>query len=234
MRPKYPDFNFLINGDFYDHKERSDFVERTKVDGVLLGRPALYNTSIFSTTETRPLVDKMTVVQEYLRKSVRYDTHYKNAKYVICEMMSHRRTPAVRVPYLPMKLFPGGQTIATTCNCNDLQSMCKIWDINYSDAVYAIPDTCTGGSNSNTHVTKVTTDIDGTNHNYTGVSLNAGEHKYEDSYFLKNKDVNGVAGVDERKAIDNKLNNGRETNKNDDNDGDHYQQKAKRAKFIKS
>ncbi|OEU17230.1 FMN-linked oxidoreductase, partial [Fragilariopsis cylindrus CCMP1102] len=108
LRPKYPTINFLVNGDFYDRKERIEFVQRTKVDGVLLGRPALYNTSIFlplTTTATatgstiveaqqqQPLVDKTTVVQEYLRKSVRYDVHYKNAKYVVCEMMGHRRTP---------------------------------------------------------------------------------------------------------------------------------------------
>eukprot|EP00536_Pseudo-nitzschia_multiseries_P016031 jgi/Psemu1/299159/fgenesh1_pm.1004_\ len=44
VQAKHPDINFLVNGDFYDRKERAEFVERTKVDGVLLGRPGLYNT----------------------------------------------------------------------------------------------------------------------------------------------------------------------------------------------
>ena len=32
---------------------------------------------------------------------MRYEMHYKNAKYVICEMMNNRRAPTNRVPYLP-------------------------------------------------------------------------------------------------------------------------------------
>ena len=47
LREEHPGFPFLVNGDFYDRDERDQLVERTKVDGVLLGRPALYNTSIF-------------------------------------------------------------------------------------------------------------------------------------------------------------------------------------------
>lgn len=100
LRPKYPDFPFLVNGDFYVRQERHDFLEKTKVDGVLLGRPALYNTSTFLPLDT-PLVDKTTVIQEYLRHAMRYELHYKNAKYVIGEMMNNRRAPTDRVPYLP-------------------------------------------------------------------------------------------------------------------------------------
>jgi tRNA-dihydrouridine synthase len=47
LRPKYPTFSFLINGDFYDQQEQDDFMTKTKALGVLLGCPALYNTVSF-------------------------------------------------------------------------------------------------------------------------------------------------------------------------------------------
>jgi tRNA-dihydrouridine synthase 2 len=173
LQPKYPSFNFLLNGDFYDRKERSELLERTKASGVLLGRPALYNTSIFL-PESHPLIDKTTIVQEYLKKSIRYDIHYKNTKYVICEMMGHRRTPADRVPYLPIN-FPGGQTIAKTCNCHDLERMCQVWNINYSDALENAKMMYSEQGNMSLGTTVVP----------STTTMAAGEHRYEDSYFLK-------------------------------------------------
>lgn len=100
LRPKYPDFPLLVNGDFYERDEREQFMKETNIDGFLLGRPALYNTSTFLPKKT-PLVDKTNVIQEYLRQAMRYEVHYKNAKYVICEMMNNRRAPTDRVPNLP-------------------------------------------------------------------------------------------------------------------------------------
>jgi len=173
LRTKYPDFIFLVNGDFYDRKERAEFVERTKVDGVLLGRPALYNTSSFlPLSSTKSLLDKTAVVQEYLRHSVRYDSHYKNTKYVVCEMMSHRRTPTGRVPYLCMK-FPLGQTIQKSCNCHDMASLCQVWNVDYSEAK-------TLSASSTNVIHKCTAK----NNSATTATLAAGEHRYEDSYFL--------------------------------------------------
>ena len=236
LRPKYPDINFLVNGDFYDRKERSEFIERTKVDGVLLGRPALYNTSTFLplTTHTT-LVDKTTVVQEYLRKSVRYDVHYKNAKYVICEMMSHRRTPTGRVPYLSMG-FPQGQTIAKTCNCQDLASTCQVWNVNYSEALASI----TTNNITNNHSSTSTSTPTGT------TALAAGEHRYEDSYFLKRERVNNEVEAEEKKSDekvvaqpqnnkgDDTINNNDQNNNNNNvvDDGDAQKQTSKRAKTI--
>ena len=198
--PKHPGFNFLVNGDFYDRKERSEFIERTKVDGVLLGRPALYNVSTFNPlqyrttaagTSTRiPLVDKTSVVQEYLRLAVRYGSWYKNIKYVICEMMNHRRTPACRVPYLPMK-FPQGQTIQKVCNCHDLASLCKLWNVEYKEYT---------GAPSTTGTT----------------TLQAGEHKYEDSYFLE---PNGEKTAITTAAAQTRNNKKRKAIGLDENDG---------------
>jgi len=200
LRPKYPDFNFLVNGDFYDRKERTEFIERTKVDGLLLGRPALYNTSTFlplspttsSDEGVEPLVDKTVVVQEYLRHSVRYDSHYKNTKYVICEMMSHRRTPTGRVPYLPMK-FQQGQTVKATCDCHDLSSLCEVWNVDHSKATARSP------SNPDTTNECAIKNV---------AALVAGEHKYEDAYFLqreittKNFVQESFATLDETRTAD--------------------------------
>lgn len=173
VQPKHPDFPFLINGDFYDREEREEILERTKARGILLARPALYNMSTFLPLN-QPLVDKAQLVQEYLRLVVRYDMHYKNTKYVLCEMMSNRRTPTTRVPQMPIK-FPGGQTIGSTCDCHDLESLCRLWNLNHSDILEstqgdAIASTKSGGTTN---------------------TMAAGEHKYEDSYFLKH-DANRV------------------------------------------
>ena len=162
LQPKYPNFPFLINGDFYDRQETQNMLSKTHAAGVLLARPALYNTSIFRPLSEK-LQDKTTIVQEYLQLSQKYDTHYKNVKYVICEMISHRRTPAGRVPYLPVK-FPGGQTIANTCNCHSMEALFQVWNIQWSA-------TSTSTSKSANVTTPPST-------------LDAGEHKYTDSYVM--------------------------------------------------
>ena len=178
LRSKYATLPILVNGDFYTRSEWVDFCKETGASGVLLGRPALYNTSVFRkpTDPTLPssvydyksplLLDKTDVVQEYLRLCVRYNTHFKNAKYVVCEMMNNRRAPIPRVIFLP-QVYPGKQTIAKTCNCRSLEEMCKLWNVEESGirAEKQAP---------------------------------AGEHRYEDSYFLK--DTNQVSTVDEPAA----------------------------------
>lgn len=139
---KFPRVPILVNGDFYTRQEFEDFQKATGAAGVLLGRPALYNTSIFrkpnNDGDSGPfrydsplLLDKTRVVQDYLRHAIKYDYHYKNVKYVISEMMSNRRTPTPRVPYLP-QIFSGGQTIGKTCDCHSLEALCRVWSVNYS------------------------------------------------------------------------------------------------------
>ena len=161
-KSKFPRVPILLNGDFYTRKEFNDFQKKTNADGVLLARPALYNTSIFRKPkgegpheygyDSPLLLDKTTVVEDYLRQAVRYHAHYKNVKYVICEMMSNRRSPSPRTPFMPQK-WPGGQTINSVCSCQTLEAICKVWDVNYEK------------HRSTSHAT-------------------AGEHRYEDSYFL--------------------------------------------------
>ena len=173
MKPKYPHIPFLVNGDFYDRQETKDLLDKTNANGVLIGRPALYNTSIF-----RPLPQEMDaktkVVQEYVQRAARYDIHHKNAKYVVCEMMSHRRTPSHRVPYLPQQ-FPGGQNTAKTCNCHSMEAMCQLWNVSYSASQYRSGTTIPGAS------------ISSTSAGLSGDALMPGEHRYEDDYFLKHE-----------------------------------------------
>mmetsp|Transcript_5909 Transcript_5909/g.14016 ORF Transcript_5909/g.14016 Transcript_5909/m.14016 type:complete len:447 (+) Transcript_5909:61-1401(+) len=172
LRPKYPDFPFLVNGDFYEREERKQFLDETKIDGFLLGRPALYNTSTFLPMKS-PLVDKTNVIQEYIRQAMRYEVHYKNAKYVICEMMNNRRAPTDRVPYLP-QVYKGGQTIAKTCNSKDYKDICQVWNVQWSSSANLVKEMAA-----------------------------AGEHRYEDSYFLKRDKASSSTGDDTSSTTEN-------------------------------
>lgn len=165
-KAKFPHTHFLLNGDFYTRQEYTEFMTESGASGVLLGRPALYNTSIFRRPLTDAasdikcgydstlLLDKATVIQDYVREAVKYNVNHKNVKYVVCEMMSNRRTPSSRVHLMPLK-FPGGQTVASTCNCHNLQDICKVWNVDYDTSVLKLRS-----------------------------EAPAGEHRYEDSYFL--------------------------------------------------
>ena len=171
LKSKYPAVPILINGDFYTRQEWTDVLEETGANGVLLSRPALYNASIFRKPKAGQigpfsynsplLLDKTTVVQDYLREATRYNTHYKNVKYVICEMMNNRRNPPIRCAHMP-HLFPGAQTIASTCNCRSLEDLCRLWNVSPgSDKAEA-------------------------------EQVPVGEHRYEDSYFLNNLQENDI------------------------------------------
>lgn len=170
LKSKEPSLPILVNGDFYTRDEWTTFQSKSGADGVLLARPALYNTSIFvkpsvaasplsSTTtfgyDSPLLLSKTAVVKDYLRQAIRYDNNYKNVKYVVCEMMNNRRAPTPRVFYMK-QVFEGGQNIGSVCNCHSLKDMCKLWD--------------------------VTCDVQRDEMNRT--QQPAGEHVYKDSYFL--------------------------------------------------
>jgi tRNA-dihydrouridine synthase 2 len=184
-RAKFPHTRFLVNGDFYTRQEWIDFRQRTGVDGVLWARPALYNTSIFrkprhasTSYNDQPtygynsplLLDRTQVIQEYLQNAIRYETHYKNVKYVVAEMMNTRRTPSPRVPFLvpPQEAFvSGGQTIGLTSACHDMESLCKLWNVDQT--AYTVKSTqCLSTTSSD--IIAVPTE---------------GEHRYEESYLLR-------------------------------------------------
>lgn len=197
-KAKFPHIPFLINGDFYTRQEFLQFQQRSGADGVLLARPALYNTSIFCkpstslmSTENQPsygydsplLLDKTLVIKDYIREAVRYDIHYKNVKYVVCEMMNNRRAPSIRAPFLPQE-FPGQQTIGKTCACQSVEEICRVWNLDYSSLTAQVMSSISHAS-APTSPTQTTTILGGRLRSQTRCQAPAGEHKYEDEYILK-------------------------------------------------
>lgn len=172
LKSKHPDLPVLVNGDFYTRDEWTGIQKETGANGVLLARPALYNASIFvkpTATEYNGsygydsplLLPRTTVVQDYLREALRYGVHYKNAKYVVCEMISNRRTPTPRIQFMPLGLT-NARTIGNVCNCQSVEEVCKLWNVN-----------CDQTSNQNLRPVS--------QHQLTG------EHVYEDAYFLNDQ-----------------------------------------------
>lgn len=149
----------IINGDLYTRNDIVNFKSASGADGVMLARPALYNTSIFrkpplqnprtrdhnseeAVTEEKetkygynsPLLDsKTTVIQDYLTHAQKYKAHYKNVKYVLCEMISNRRTPAALSLFMP-QVYPDNQNIDLVCKCKSIDELCKLWDVKKSQA----------------------------------------------------------------------------------------------------
>ncbi len=144
----------IINGDMYTRNDMVNLKRQSGADAVMLARPALYNTSIFRKPtfaaknkeiedcqeeedrygyDSNLLLPKTKVIQDYLAHANAYDGHVKNIKYVVCEMMTNRRTPTNLTPFMPTK-FPGGQTIDDICKCKTMDSLCKVWDVSTSSA----------------------------------------------------------------------------------------------------
>ena len=112
------------------------------------------------------LISRTTIVQEYIAHCVRYRTHSKNAKYVVCEMMSSRRAPSSRVGFLNMA-FDGGQTIQNVCKCRSLDDLVKIWDVKWTIPLPNVANSQNSVGNNNA-----------TNDKDTDL------HNYDDRYFL--------------------------------------------------
>ena len=175
----------IINGDLYTRNDMVNLKSQSGADGVMLARPALYNTSIFrkpqnhncsnkrdaaEEKETRygynsPLLHSKTrVIQEYLTYAQKYKAHYKNVKYVVCEMISNRRTPAVLTPFMP-QAYPGNQNIDLVCKCKSSDELCKLWDVQKSLAA---------------STTATAAPISTTQQHDNEITL----HRYDDRYFL--------------------------------------------------
>ncbi|XP_077166211.1 tRNA-dihydrouridine(20) synthase [NAD(P)+]-like [Paroedura picta] len=78
----------IANGGSHDFiKDYSDlraFQEATATSSVMVARAAMWNPSIFRKEGSRPLND---LIQEYIKYAVRYDNHYTNTKYCLCQML---------------------------------------------------------------------------------------------------------------------------------------------------
>jgi Dihydrouridine synthase (Dus) len=221
-KSKFPRVPILINGDFYTRREFTDFMQKSGANGVLLARPALYNTSIFrkppstpilqhaAAAESEPasasaiqkcysydsnlLLDKTTVIQDYLRHVCKYNMHHKNCKYVICEMMNNRRAPLSRVPFLK-QVYPGRQTIGLMSSCTSVADICRLWNVNVDSNDISINRSNNNNNNLSTIPTALHEDWEiptsataAARHNSPAPIVaipTAGEHRYDDSYLLK-------------------------------------------------
>lgn len=180
----------IINGDLYTRDMIEKVKKMTGADSVMLSRPALYNTSVFS---PEPL-DKTKVIQDYISHAVRWRTNAKNVKYVVCEMMNNRRHPHHLVPQLPQS-YPNKQTISQVCSTSTIGDLCRLWDVNMTAAL---------NMNMNMKTNLSATD----SNNVVDESSLAmfeqptTEHRYEDDYFLKsqvgNNDECGDTGSDNK------------------------------------
>mmetsp|Transcript_12306 Transcript_12306/g.17961 ORF Transcript_12306/g.17961 Transcript_12306/m.17961 type:complete len:479 (+) Transcript_12306:66-1502(+) len=179
------DVPIIINGDLYTRNDMVNIRKRSGADAVMLARPALYNTSIFikppvSDLEGTPLgeetrygydskllLSKTQVIQDYLTHSHTYSGHIANVKYVVCEMLSNRRTPSILSQKMPQS-YPGGQTIGKVCNCRSVVDMCKLWDVSKSSISK-----------------KATRSEDSSKFKASAVDL----HRYDDRYFLNPEEL---------------------------------------------
>uniref|UniRef100_A0A8D0DIJ2 Dihydrouridine synthase 2 n=1 Tax=Salvator merianae TaxID=96440 RepID=A0A8D0DIJ2_SALMN len=78
----------IANGGSHDFiKEYSDiktFQQMTAASSVMIARAAMWNPSVFRKEGLMPLKD---VMQEYIKYAVRYNNHYTNTKYCLCQML---------------------------------------------------------------------------------------------------------------------------------------------------
>lgn len=78
----------IANGGSHDFiKEYGDietFQKATAASSVMIARAAMWNPSIFRKEGPFPL---RKVMQDYIKYAVRYDNHYTNTKYCLCQML---------------------------------------------------------------------------------------------------------------------------------------------------
>ncbi|KAM6253034.1 tRNA-dihydrouridine(20) synthase [NAD(P)+]-like isoform 2-T2 [Porphyrio hochstetteri] len=78
----------IANGGSHDFiKEYTDietFQKATAASSVMIARAAMWNPSIFRKEGLFPLKE---VMQDYIKYAVRYDNHYTNTKYCLCQML---------------------------------------------------------------------------------------------------------------------------------------------------
>ncbi|XP_029464444.1 tRNA-dihydrouridine(20) synthase [NAD(P)+]-like isoform X2 [Rhinatrema bivittatum] len=78
----------IASGGSYDYiKEHADieiFRKATTASSVMVARSAMWNPSIFRREGMLPLEE---VMQEYIKYAVKFDNHYTNTKYCLCQML---------------------------------------------------------------------------------------------------------------------------------------------------
>ncbi|KAK2505654.1 hypothetical protein MC885_006947 [Smutsia gigantea] len=78
----------IANGGSHDHIQEyldiEDFRQATAASSVMVARGAMWNPSIFLKEGLRPREE---VMQKYIQYAVKYDNHYTNTKYCLCQML---------------------------------------------------------------------------------------------------------------------------------------------------
>uniref|UniRef100_A0A0N4Z9Y4 Dus domain-containing protein n=1 Tax=Parastrongyloides trichosuri TaxID=131310 RepID=A0A0N4Z9Y4_PARTI len=111
----YLDIPVLANGNssvIKEFKDIGEFKEKTGASGVLLGRMALTNPSIF---RKEGLYDMTTEIVNYLEKSVMYDEPFTQSKYVVSRILGSQ-----------LEFDPRGKA---TSEAGSVLGMCKAWNI---------------------------------------------------------------------------------------------------------
>ena len=88
----------IANGDIYSQEAMRVIRAKSGCSGVMLGRPVLLNASILR--KEGPL-SQLTVLKDYIKRTIDYDPCYQVVKYTIMEMMvSRRHTINILVSFL--------------------------------------------------------------------------------------------------------------------------------------
>ncbi|POI28372.1 hypothetical protein CIB84_007877, partial [Bambusicola thoracicus] len=79
---------FICSGGSHDfikeYRDIETFQKATAASSVMIARAAMWNPSIFRKEGPFPLKE---VMQDYIKYAVRYDNHYTNTKYCLCQML---------------------------------------------------------------------------------------------------------------------------------------------------
>ncbi|KAJ6666070.1 hypothetical protein lerEdw1_000974 [Lerista edwardsae] len=110
----------IANGGSHDFiKEYSDmgvFQRATGASSVMVARAAMWNPSIFRKEGPLPLKE---VMQEYIKYAVRYDNHYTNTKYCLCQMLREQLENAQG------KKLHAAQSMREICDIFEMSSFYK-------------------------------------------------------------------------------------------------------------
>ncbi|XP_066493339.1 tRNA-dihydrouridine(20) synthase [NAD(P)+]-like [Tiliqua scincoides] len=110
----------IANGGSHDFiKAYSDigtFRQATAASSVMVARAAMWNPSIFRKEGPLPLKD---VMQEYIKYAVRYDNHYTNTKYCLCQMLREQ------LENVQGKKLHAAQSMQEICNVFEMSSFYK-------------------------------------------------------------------------------------------------------------
>ncbi|XP_009960374.1 PREDICTED: tRNA-dihydrouridine(20) synthase [NAD(P)+]-like isoform X1 [Leptosomus discolor] len=110
----------IANGGSHDFiKEYTDietFQKATGASSVMIARAAMWNPSIFRKEGLLPLKE---VMQDYIKYAVRYDNHYTNTKYCLCQMLREQ------LETIQGKKLHAAQSTQEICEVFEMADFCE-------------------------------------------------------------------------------------------------------------